>query len=862
MRAINAASALFAPANRSLTVAAPFRAVWGGRAGDSPAQVRRWQANRLPHHSRALWGACVLLLAPPAFAQSLAVLPPTVELTGPEARQQLLAEATAGDHQEDWTRDAEWSSSDPKIATVDGHGVVLPAGDGQAQITARAKGRTATASVRVEGSHAPFQWSFRNHVIPVMTKMGCNQGACHGALAGKNGFKLTLRGYDPLADYDTLTRQSVGRRVSLAEPAASLVLLKPSFAVPHGGGKRFAKDSLEYRVIEEWIAAGAPPPTDKDAQIAGLEVFPAAALLAPEAEQQIVVRARYSDGHTEDVTRWVKFNSTNEGVATVDDNGHVKMTGAGEAAVTVWYSSRVLFARLTVPFPNQVSDAAYEQFPRRNFIDGLAVAKWKSLHLAPSKIAGDSEFLRRAYLDAAGILPTSEEVENFLAGKSPDKRSAIVDRLLEREEFVDYWAYKWSDLLLVSTRRLNSTAMWAFYDWIRDSVKHNKPWNQFANEIFSGSGSTRQNGALNYFVLHKDPIDLGENATLAFTGQRIMCARCHNHPLEKWTQTQYYQMANLFARVGVKNGTMGDNIVFAKATGDVLHPKLARPLPPTPLDGQSMPIDSTADRRALFARWLTSPENNLFSRTIVNRVWANFMGRGLVDPVDDVRAANPSSNEELFAALTKDFVDHGYDIQRLIRTIMNSSVYQLSSEANATNQSDNMFYSKHIIRRLPAEVILDAMSQVTGSPTAFPGYPAGTRALQLPDTQVKSEFLTSFGRPARIVCDAAERASDSTIAQALAVINGDTLNKKLSAPDGTIALFLKLGLSDRRILEFMYLSAFSRYPTDAESAALAEALEKAKPVKGAEEARRDAHRQALEDMVWALLTSKEFLFDH
>jgi hypothetical protein len=804
----------------------------------------------------------VYFFALPALAQTLAVLPPSVELTGPEARQQLLAEGTAGEHQEDWTRAAEWVSSDPKIAAVDAHGMVQPAGDGEARITARVKGQSATVTVRVRDSHAPFQWSFRNHVIPVMTKMGCNQGACHGALAGKNGFKLTLRGYDPQADYDTLTRQSVGRRVSLAEPEASLILMKPSFAIPHGGGKRFAKDSLEYRVIREWIAAGAPPPTDKDAGITGLEAFPASAVLAPEAEQQIVVRARYSDGHTEDVTRWVKFSSTNEGVATVDDNGHVKMTGAGEAAITLYYSSRVLYSRLTVPFPNSVSTSAYDQFPRRNFIDDLAAAKWKSLHLAPSKVAGDAEFLRRAYLDAAGILPTSEEVENFLTDQASDKRAKVVDRLLQRDEFVDYWAYKWSDLLLVSTRRLNSTAMWAFYDWIRDSVKQNKPWNQFAKEIFNGSGSTRQNGALNYFVLHKDPIDLTENATLAFTGQRIMCARCHNHPLEKWTQLQYYEMANLFARVGVKNGTMGDNIIFAKATGDVLYPKLSRPLPPTPLDGKSMAIDSTADRRALFTEWLTSPTNTLFSRTIVNRVWANFMGRGLVDPVDDVRAANPSSNEELFSALTKDFVEHGYDVQRLIRLIMNSSVYQLSSEANKTNQADNMFYSKHIIRRLPAEVILDAMSQVTGSPTAFSGYPAGTRALQLPDTQVKSEFLASFGRPQRITCDAAERASDSTIAQALAVINGDTLNKKLSAPDGTIALFLKLGLSDQRILEFMYLSAFSRYPSDAERAALTGALEKAKLAKGTEEARREAHRQALEDMVWALLTSKEFLFDH
>ncbi|HKE25721.1 MAG TPA: DUF1549 domain-containing protein [Bryobacteraceae bacterium] len=789
--------------------------------------------------------------------------PPSVELAGPEARQQLIAEATVADRQEDWSGAAEWASSDPKVATVDEHGLVRPAGDGTARITVRARGQSAAVEVRVSNAHAPFTWSFRNQVIPVMTKMGCNQGACHGALAGKNGFKLTLRGYDPEVDYDTLTRQAVGRRVSLADPDASLILMKPSFAIPHGGGKRFAKESLEYRVIKEWIAAGAPAPAAGDVEIRSLEVYPAAAVLAPEAQQQLVVRARYSDGHADDVTRWVKYSSSNEGVATVDDWGHVKMNGAGEAAITLWYSSRVLYARLTVPFPNQVSDAAYQSFARRNWIDDFVLAKWKSLRLEPSKTADDTTFLRRAFLDAAGILPRSEDVENFLADKTADKRAKLVDRLMEREEFFDYWAYKWSDLLLVSSRRLNSTAMWAFYDWVRDSVKHDKPWNQFANEIFLGSGSTRQNGALNYFVLHKDPIDVSENATQAFLGQRITCARCHNHPLEKWTQVQYYQMANLFARVGVKNGNApGENIVFAKASGDVLHPRLLKPLAPTPLDGQSLALDAPGDRRVAFARWLTSPNNKMFARTIVNRVWANFMGRGLVDPVDDLRATNPASNEELLAALSKDFVDHGYDIPRLIRTIMNSGVYQLSSEANGTNAADNVNYSKHIVRRLAAEVILDAMSQVTGAPTAFAGYPAGTRALELPDTQVKSEFLTSFGRPARNVCDAAERSSDPTVAQALNVINGDTLNKKLSAPDGTIALFLKLGFSDRRILEFIYLSAFSRYPSAAELEPLVKVLEEARTTKGTEEARHDSHRQALEDMVWAMMTSKEFLFNH
>ena len=803
--------------------------------------------------TRLLW-----LLAMPALAQNLTILPAEFDLSGPEARQQLIAEASVSSHQEDWTRAAEWSSSDPKIATVDKDGIVHPQGDGEVQITARANGDKATATVRVIGSHTAFTWSFRNHVIPVLTKIGCNQGACHGALAGKNGFKLTLRGYDPDTDYDTLTRQSVGRRVSLADPDASLILLKPSFAIPHGGGKRFAQGSLEYRVIEQWVAAGAPAPSANDPQIRGLEVFPAAAVLEPNAEQQLVVRARYSDGHAEDVTRWVKYSSTNEGAALVDDNGKVRMTGAGEAAITLWYSSRVLYARLSVPFPNQVTAEAYAQFPRRNFIDDLVVEKLRNLHLAPSKMADDATFLRRSWLDATGVLPSSEEVEDFLADRSPDKRAKLVDRLLERDEYLDYWAYKWSDLLLVSSRRLNSAAMWAFYDWIRESVQENKPWNQFASEIFLSSGSTRQNGALNYFVLHKDPVEISENATQAFLGQRITCARCHNHPLEKWTQTQYYQMANLFARIGVKSGaSAGENIVFTKVSGDVLLPRLARALPPAPLDGTPIPLDSPQDRRAVFARWLTSPENAMFARTIVNRVWANLMDRGLVDPVDDLRATNPASNEELMAALAKDFVEHGYDVKRLIRTIMNSAVYQLSSEANATNQADSIYYSKHIVRRLSAEVILDAMSQVTGAPTAFAGYPAGTRALQLPDTQVKSEFLTSFGRPIRNICDAAERSGDPTVAQALHVINGDTLNKKLSAPEGTIALFLKLGFSDRRIIEYVYLSAFSRYPTDSERHELVAAIEKAKAGHGP-----DAHRQALEDMVWAMLTSKEFLFNH
>ena len=533
----------------------------------------------------------------------------------------------------------------------------------------------------------PGGWSFRNDVMPVLTKSGCNQGACHGALAGKGGFKLTLRGYDPELDYDVLTRQSVGRRINLADPANSLILRKPTMQTAHGGGLRFKPNSLEYKIISEWIAAGTPPPSPKDKEVVALQVEPKQATLNVGAEAQLKVTARYSDNSTADVTHWVKFNSNNEGVASVDDSGRVKINGSGEAAVTLWFSSRVLYATMTSPYPNQIPADAYSKFPRNNYIDDHVLAKWKSLNIQPSGEISDATFMRRAFLDAAGILPTAEEVERFLADKSSDRRAKLIDALLEREEYVDYWAYKWSDLLLVSSRKLRPAATRAFYNWIRESVQQNKPWDQFARDIFTSSGSTRQNGALNYYVLHKDPIELTENVTQAFLGQRLTCARCHNHPLEKWTQKQYYQMANLFSRVGIKNGDdPAESIIFAKASGDINHPRLLRPMTPTPLDGESMPLDVETDRRIHFAKWLTSPKNDMFARNVVNRVWGTIMGKGLADPIDDVRATNPASNEELFKAVSKDFVEHGYDIKRLIRTIMNSAAYQRSADANCDEQ--------------------------------------------------------------------------------------------------------------------------------------------------------------------------------
>ena len=808
---------------------------------------------------------CVPLHAQTESEAGLEILPSTIELDGPQAQQQLLAQATRAGVQKDWTANASWTSENPEIAAVDAGGLVRPVGDGSAVIRVKADGLEAQVTVRVAGTRDPFSWGFRQHVIPVLTKKGCNSGPCHGAAGGKNGLKLTLRGYDPAADYDALTREATARRVSLADPASSLFLLKPTMTIPHGGGKQIAVDSLEYQVLSEWVAAGAPGPKDDDPEVVGLEVYPRAATLEPVAKQRLVVRAKYSNGRVADVSLWARYSSTDAAVAEVSDGGVVTMVGRGEAAITVAYSTSVLYARLTVPHDNEISEEDFGRLTVNNYIDELVLEKLRKLRIAPSEPADDSAFLRRAYLDAAGILPSAEEVEDFLADTSPDKRRRLIDGLLERPEYADYWAYKWSDLLMVSTNRdhLNRTALWDFYNWIRDSVAENKPWDHFAQDIFASTGSSRENGALNYFVLHKDTIELAENTTQAFMGQTLTCARCHNHPLEKWTQVQYYRFANLFTRIGIKTGDEpGDSVIFAKDFGDISHPRMGRPLPPTPLDGEELALDSPEDRKLHLAEWLTSEANPYFARNIVSRVWANFFARGLVVPPDDLRATNPSSNEKLFDALVEDLVAGGYDVKHLIRRIMNSGTYQLSSTPNASNQRDDRYYSKYQVKRLPAEVILDAMSSITGQDSKFEGYPAGMRAVQLPDVQVESEFLASFGRPLRLVCDVQERSGDPSIAQALHVINGETLNGKLRAEDNNIASFVKLGLSDRKILDYLFLSAFSRYPTDSEKQTILGELEKARAEQGSERARERARREPIEDLMWALLTKKEFLFNH
>ncbi|MGH9341306.1 MAG: DUF1549 domain-containing protein [Acidobacteriota bacterium] len=693
--------------------------------------------------------------------------------------------------------------------------------------------------------------SFRNDVLPVLTKAGCNSGACHGALAGKNGFKLSLRGYDPVTDYQVLTREALGRRIVPTAPAHSLVLLKPTLTIPHGGGKRFETGSRDYQIIADWIASGTPPPSPDDPLIEEITVDPARVLVEEtEKPLQLTVTARYSDGSKQDVTRWVKFSSTNQGVATVDENGLVTTNGPGESAISTWYSSKVSFARITVPYPHQLEASTFEGAPRNNYIDELVLKKLAELRIAPSGLCSDTEFIRRVYTDTLGVLPTVEEIDRFLSDASRNKREKLIDQVLQRPEYADYWSYKWSDLLLVSSRKLDRSAMQSYYSWIRDSIEANKPWDKFVSELVTATGNNFKNGAANYWVIHTDPIDITENLSKSFLGITITCARCHNHPLEKWTQDQYYSMANLVSRVSLKNGNLrGEFTVISSHMGEINHPRRNEPMPPQPLEGEILPPDSSKDRRIHLAEWLTSPDNANFARTVVNRVWANFMGRGLVEEVDDLRATNPASNEDLFADLTRDFVQNGYDIQHLIRTILNSATYQLSSQTNPSNAEDEIYYSHYFIRRLPAEVILDAYSQVTGVAAEFEGYPEGTRALELPDTQVQSYFLDSFGRPARITGGSDERMSESNVAQVLHLVNGDTLNAKLSRKGNVVDQLLEESSSSRGLIEQIYKRTLSRPPKSEELAQLTPMLE-------------EPQRKTVEDLLWAILTSKEFLFKH
>jgi hypothetical protein len=715
--------------------------------------------------------------------------------------------------------------------------------------------------------HAAEAPSFRNTIQPILTRYGCAMGACHGAAAGQGGFRLSLRGFDDEGDWLSITRSANGRRLTLEDPARSLFLLKAVKAVPHKGDKRFEVNSPEYKAIADWIAAGAPGPKADDPRIVSLSVSEPHLVTQAGKSVPLKVTAKFSDGHSEDVTRWCKYNATNASVATVDDSGLIKTTGSGEATVSAWYLSLLSVTTVTVPQPGKLDAAAFAVLQPRNFIDEHVLTKLRELNIPPSARATDAEFIRRAFLDTIGVLPTAEEAQAFLADKTADKRDRVIDALLKRPEFVDYWSHRWSDLFLVNGDKLMPQAMWSYYNWIRRHVAANTPWDAMVRDLITATGSTLEHGGANFFVLNDEPTKCAETVSVAFMGTSIACAKCHNHPMEKWTYDQYYAFANLFARVRTKNGTQADErVLFSDTQGDLVAPLTGKPQPPRPLNAlQPVSMTSTEDRRITLANWLTSADNKLFQRAIVNRVWANFFGSGLVEAVDDLRVTNPASNEPLFAAACEHLVKQKFDLKALMRTILQSETYQRSSITLPENITDLRYGSHYVPRRLKAEVLLDTVSQVTAAPTTFKidrrnanrgtadAYPMGFRALQLPDSNIASYFLKSFGRADRVATCECERTNEPSMAQALHIANGDTLNQKLAQKDNRLDALLTSQQPEAKIIEEAYLLTLTRAPTDRELEKATAMLTTAKP---------EDRRVTLEDLFWSLMSSKEFLFNH
>ncbi len=822
---------------------------------------------------RRVFPVLAILLAANLPAADLRILPGDFTLHGIESRQKLSVVRVHDDHIGPALLGHEYQmeSTDPSIARVE-DGSVVAVANGHAKIITRCSNGMQTAiAVEVIETASEHAWSFRNDVQSIFSKVGCNSGACHGALAGKGGFRLSLRGYDSDADFKTITREARGRRVELSDPGRSLLLAKPTGALPHKGGLKLDTASHDYRVIAQWIASGAVGPSPTDPKLQSISVTPESALLRPDDRSQILVHGHYDDGRVVDVTHWAQFSATDEAIASVSDDGLVSVRGSGQGAILVWFGSKVALARMTVPYPYDVPAEVYTHSPRRNFIDELNLSQLETLRLHPSPRCDDSTFVRRATLDTIGRLPTLQERQAFLAWPETTRRDWLIQQLLASEDFVDYWTYRWCDILMINGTRLRPVAVKSYYQWMYNAVRDNKPWDQLVREILTATGSTDANGAANFFSVNQSPEEMTENACQAFMGLSIGCAKCHNHPLEKWTNDQYYAMANLFSRVRGKgwggDGRSGDGVrtVFVSTSGELIQPKLGKAQLPAPLDAPPMDFDDPSDRREILAAWLTDPANPYFSRSIANRVWANFFGLGLVEQVDDLRLSNPATNEPLLAAIAQHVVDSKYDLKQVMQTILSSETYQRSSIAMDQNRDEGKYLSRYYPRRLMAEVLLDSIDQVLQTSTnfneiAFPGadrqptdfYPQGTRAIELYDSAVNSYFLTTFGRNSREITCECERSGEPSMVQVLHLSNGETLNPKLADAQNCIGQKLAAGTDDETIIRELFAAALSREPTATEL----QNLQSIRVEYG------DDRNTALQDVAWSILTSTEFTFNH
>ena len=701
--------------------------------------------------------------------------------------------------------------------------------------------------------------SFELQVQPIMAASGCSTGACHGKSRGQNGFQLSLLGFDPEFDYAALTKNARGRRVFPAAPEQSLLLLKATGAVPHGGGQRFGADSEEYRILREWIVAGLPRHVPSEPKLASVSATPAEKFMQPGEELRLAVTAHYSDGTTRDVTGMSMFQSNESGIVSVDKTGVMKAGPVpGEASIMARYMNVIATCNVAIPLPGDVPAELYEKLPRNNFIDELVWQKLKSLGITPSEPADDAKFLRRAHIDIIGTLPTSDEVRAFLADTSPDKRLRLVDRLLERPEYADHWANKWADLLRPNPYRVGLKAVLNYDHWIRDSFRQNKPYDQFVRELITAQGSTWHNGAATLFRDRRTPDEMTTLVTQLFLGIRLECAKCHHHPFEKWGQDDFYGFAAYFARVDHKGTGLsppisgGEEMILIAQNGSVKHPLTGAEMAAKPLFGAAPSLADDADPREALATWITSPDNDYFAQVIVNRVWADLMGRGLVEPIDDLRATNPPSNAPLLKALADKFREQQFNLKDLIRTIATSYVYALKSEPTDRNVADTRNYSRHYRQRLRGEVLLDAVAQITHERDSFEAMPPGSRANAIWTHRVDSLFLDTFGRPDPNQDPPCERIEETTVTQALHLMNSTALHEKVVADKGRAAELAAGELPAEKIIEDLYLATYNRLPDEQEQSL-------ARQLFGGDDDKA-ARRRAAEDLLWALINTPEFVF--
>lgn len=699
--------------------------------------------------------------------------------------------------------------------------------------------------------------SFAREVVPILTKSGCNAGTCHGTPTGKNGFRLSLRGYDAALDIHTLKREMGGRRIDRLAPGRSLILQKGTALVPHEGGRRLDPDGDLSRLLRDWIAQGASDDRDRSPRPTTLSVTPAQTILdAPAAPITLKVVAVFPDGSKRDVTRLTRFTVNDELAARVGADGTVTRSRAGEIVVTAEYMG--LMTPAVVLFRDPNPNFRWPHPPAWNYVDRHVFAKLKVLQIEPAPLCTDEEFVRRAHIDAIGRLPTPDEVRGFLADKNPTKRARLIDSLLERPEFADWWALKWSDRLGVNQRFVGKIGAVKYHQWVRGAMAANVPEDNFARTILTAVGANYSNPPAGFYRRLRNPELRAEEIAQLFMGARVQCAKCHNHPGENWTQDDYYGMAAFFARIQYRDGPFfvgiydKEETVLAKRDGSLTHPRTGITVKPKFPGGVVAEIPPNVDARAAFADWLTAPDNPYFARAAANRIWFHLLGRGVVEPVDDLRSTNPPSVPALLDALTADLVRSGFDRKHLIRTIMNSRVYQLSGRKNTTNGDDVKYFSRYMPRRLGAEALLDAVCDVTGVPESFRGFPAGTRAVQLPDGEFPYTFLRVFGRPPRASACECERDTDTTMHMALMLQGGNFLQDKLAASNGRVATLVASKLTDREIIEEMFVLTLSRHPTVAEMGKVLDFLAKGERPR----------QQRFEDLMHTLLNHPEFLFQH